>query len=418
MRFDRFSPKQMTVLNWWVGGSGYENRDAIICDGAVRSGKTLCQSISFFTWAVCAFDGAAFALCGKTIQSLRRNVILPVMPVLNSLGFGVSETLSRNTLTVTLAGRKAKFYLFGGRDESSASLIQGMTLSGVMFDEAALMPRSFIEQAIARCSVEGSRFWFNCNPEHPKHWFYTEWIEKTQERNALYLHFTMRDNPSLSPGMIKRYEKMYSGPFYDRFVLGKWVGVEGMVYPMFSYSRHIVSLPENFDLYYISCDYGTVNPCSFGLWGKYCGVWYRIDEYYFDSKKEGFRRTDSEHLEGLKRLAGKRKIEAVIVDPSAASFIESIRRETPFRVIRAKNDVLDGIRRVSEALSNGKILFSRQCENTVREFGLYRWKENSGKEEVVKENDHAMDDIRYFVTGVIEPQRTESVFFALAAGRD
>lgn len=163
-----------------------------------------------------------------------------------------------------------------------------MTLSGVMFDEAALLVRSFVEQALARCSVEGSKFWFNCNPEFPKHWFYTEWIQKRKEKNALYLHFTMQDNPSLSKEMIKRYESLYSGTFYERFVLGKWVAAEGLVYPFMSDITAFYDEPKGgFDEYVVSCDYGTVNPASFGLWGRQSTVWYRIDEYYFDSRREG-----------------------------------------------------------------------------------------------------------------------------------
>lgn len=114
-----------------------------------------------------------------------------------------------------------------------------MTLAGVLFDEVALMPRSFVEQALARCSVEGATFWFSCNPEHPEHWFYKEWIQKAEERRALYLHFTMQDNPALSPQVIRRYERMYTGRFYERFVLGEWTAPEGQIYDMFSAERHV-----------------------------------------------------------------------------------------------------------------------------------------------------------------------------------
>lgn len=128
-------------------------------------------------------------------------------------------------------GRENRFYIFGGKDEGSAALIQGMTLSGVMLDETALMPRSFCEQAIARCSVDNSRLWFNCNPENPAHWFYTEWIKKAVDKNCLYLHFTMDDNPSLSEEIKQRYKNLYSGSFYERFIEGKWVSCDGAVYP-------------------------------------------------------------------------------------------------------------------------------------------------------------------------------------------
>lgn len=414
--FTPFSKKQMKVLCWWLPESPFSSRDAVICDGAVRSGKTLCMSVSFVTWAFSAFSDSSFALCGKTIASLRRNVVTVILPILRELGFECNEKYSRNLIEITRSGRTNRFYLFGGKDEGSAALIQGMTLAGVLLDEVTLMPRSFVEQALARCSVDGSKMWFNCNPEHPMHWFHEEWIKKKDEKNCFYLHFTMKDNPSLTQAIIRRYERLYSGAFYDRFVLGKWVAAQGSVYPMFSQEKHVENPPENLTDFHISCDYGTVNPSSFGLWGRKDGVWYRVREYYFDSRAEGRQRTDSEHFEELCNLADGRKITAVIVDPSAASFIECIRRDGRFRVIPAKNDVIDGIRRVSDCLKEGVLKFSPSCRDSIREFGLYRWEENSAKDSVRKENDHAMDDIRYFVSTVISGGNDDG-FFAVAAAR-
>lgn len=371
--------------------------------------------LSFVIWSFYYSGNSDFALCGKTIRSLRRNMVTPVIPLLSSLGFACDEKISGNILNVSYKGRKNRFYLFGGKDESSASLIQGMTLSGVMFDEVALMPRSFVEQAIARCSVTGSKFWFNCNPEYPEHWFYTEWIKKAKEKNALYLHFTMDDNPSLSQKVKLRYENLYSGVFYERFVKGRWVAVHGAVYPFMADEKMYCNVPEGeFEKYAISCDYGTVNPASFGLWGRRNGVWYRIDEYYFNSRTEGFQKTDEEHYNGLCALAGNRKISQVVVDPSAASFIEVIRRHGSFRVTPAQNNVVNGIRRVSQVLKDGSVKICRNCKATKREFSLYRWDSRKANDLPVKENDHAMDDIRYFVTTVIDGG---SSMFVIAAKR-
>ena len=414
-KFSSFSKKQLRVLTWWTPGSPSARYEGIICDGAVRSGKSMCMSISFVSWAMASFDKRQFAICGKTIASVRRNITSPIIPLLNELGFSTKEILSRNMIEITAFGHKNLFYLFGGRDESSASLIQGMTLGGVMLDEVALMPRSFTEQALARCSLEGAKLWFNCNPEHPMHWFCEEYIRKAKEKKLLYIHFVMTDNPSLSPQTVARYERLYTGVFRERYILGKWVAARGCVYPMFSVSKHIVPLPAYFEKYYVSCDYGTVNPSSFGLWGLSGERWYRISEYYYDSLKTGIRRTDGEHYQALCRLIGEKRIEAVIVDPSAASFIEYIRRQGVYRVITADNDVLDGIRRVQDALREGKILFGEQCKDTVREFGLYRWNEKAVNDTVVKENDHAMDDIRYFVSTVLTKEG--SAFFALSVNR-
>ena len=415
MRISKLSAKQKLTMNWW-GDPKYSDYDAVICDGAVRSGKTLSMSLGFVLWASCSFDGGAFAICGKTVTSLRRNVITPLLPMLRDYGFTCIEKVSRNYIDLTFLGHTNRFYLFGGRDEGSAALIQGMTLSGVFLDEAALMPRSFVEQALARCSVSGSKMWFNCNPDNPAHWFYTEWIKKAEEKHALYIHFTMDDNPSLSDALKQRYRRLYSGAFYDRFVLGKWTASQGVVYPMFSEKKHVYSGDVDCERFVISCDYGTVNPSSFGLWGLSGGVWYRLSEYYYASKREGVSRTDEEHYAALERLAGGREISRVIVDPSAASFIECIRRHGRFRVVKADNDVITGIRNVSSALSENRLRFHESCRDIIREFHLYSWNEKTGTDAPIKENDHAMDDMRYFVADMLKNDG-DGGFFALSVSR-
>ena len=400
MKWNKFSKKQLLALTWWCPDSPNRFHDAIILDGAVRSGKTLCMFLSFIFWAISTFDGGSFAICGKTVTSLKRNIISPMLPVLKELGFESNLVSSRGQIEITKGKRKITLWMFGGRDESSASLIQGMTLCGVLLDEVALMPRSFVDQALARCSVEGSKFWFNCNPESPNHWFYKEWIKKAETKNAYYLHFTMEDNPSLSKKLISRYEKLYTGAFYERYVKGRWVANFGLIYPDFKESD-LCEVPENPSKFYISCDYGTVNPSSFGLWGFSGGSFYRIKEYYYDSKKEGNQLTDEEYYEALQKLADGRSIQAVICDPSAASFITLIKRRGKFNVIPAKNDVIDGIREVSTALKMGKIKICHGCKDIIREFGLYRWDDNAAKDSPKKENDHAMDDMRYFVSTIL-----------------
>lgn len=399
--FVPFSHKQMQVLTWWCASSPEKMKNGIICDGAVRSGKTLCMSISFISWAFHAFSDTSFALCGKTVTSLRRNVITPLLPQLSQLGFSCDYKVSRSLIEITRDGVTNRFYLFGGRDESSASLIQGMTLGGVLLDEVALMPRSFVEQALARCSLEGATFWFNCNPEHPYHWFYREWIQKAAQKNMLYIHFKMTDNPSLSNAVICRYKNLYSGAFYQRFVEGRWVAADGLVYPMFRTERHIKELNAPASAWYLSCDYGTVNPFSLGLWGRGDDGWYRVAEYYHSGRDTGVQLTDEEYYGELCALAGDRNIEALIIDPSAASFIETVLRHGRFRVVKAENDVVAGINRVCRALKEGDIYFSASCRDTIREFSVYRWDDSLRRDAPKKENDHAMDDIRYFVSTVL-----------------
>ena len=397
MIYAGFSRKQRRVLKWWLPGGKDGKYEAIVCDGAVRSGKTLAMGLSFFLWASSCFDGYKFGVCGKTIGALQRNVLSEVRPRLESMGATWQEKRSENLVTVSLFGHKNSFYIFGGRDESSADLIQGITFAGVLLDEVALMPRSFVEQACARCSVDGSRLWFNCNPAGPEHWFYKHWILEAEKRNCLRIRFYMVDNPSLTEAIRQRYEKLYSGVFYQRFVLGQWVQAEGRVYDFFGQDM-VAKLPkEPMEQYYISCDYGTVNPTSMGLWGKRNGIWYRIEEFYFDSRKQQRQMTDGEYADALQALAGERSITAVIVDPSAASFMELLRRRG-FRVKKANNDVLAGIWMTADRLKQGKVVICENCRDCLREMELYAWEvRGSGQDRVRKEYDHAMDDMRYFV---------------------
>ena len=401
MRYTAFSEKQRIALNWWMPGTETCRYEALICDGAVRSGKTLAMGMGFFLWAMTCFDQQRFGICGKTIQALRRNVLSEILPRLTGLGMVWKEKRSENLLTVYFHGRENRFYIFGGRDESSASLIQGITFAGVLMDEVALMPQSFVEQACARCSVSGSRLWFNCNPAGPTHWFYKTWIREAEKRNCLRLSFTMEDNPSLSPQIRARYERLYTSVFYRRYILGQWVQAEGRVYDFFEPGM-IRSVPEgSFSSWYVSCDYGTVNPTSMGLWGLQNGVWYRVKEFYFNSREARRQMTDEEYAAALQTLAGDRKITAVIVDPSAASFIEVLRRKG-WTVRKADNDVLSGIRLTSDALKEGRIVICEGCSDCIRELDEYVWDLSSGtRDRVKKEHDHAMDDMRYFVSTVL-----------------
>lgn len=394
MKYEQFSKKQLTSMLWW-SSPAYKDLDGIICDGSVRSGKTLSMTDGFILWSMTKFNNQIFALCGKTIESLRRNVVTPMQNWLGGLMI-IKERRSINAVDIEYNGHKNRYYLFGGRDESSASLIQGITLAGILLDEVALMPRSFVEQAIARCSVVGSKLWFNCNPEGPNHWFYLEWVKKCKEKRMLHLHFTMEDNLSLSDAIRQRYENLYTGVFYDRFIRGEWVVAEGLVYPNFNTLPCVVDDAPAYGEYFISIDYGTLNPFSAGLWCLHNGKATRIKEFYYDGRKKGKQKTDEEYYEDIKTLAGQKDISCVVVDPSSASFIECIRRHGEYIVRPAKNDVLDGIRTVSNMLTSGVITIHRNCEDAIREFGLYRWDEKRPTDAVIKENDHAMDDIRYF----------------------
>ena len=398
MIYRNFSKRQNLAMTWW-NRPKYRDKDGIICDGSIRSGKTVSMADGFVLWSMATFDRQTFALCGKTIESLRRNVVTLMPQWLEGL-FTITERRSENKLTISLGEKSNTYYLFGGKDESSYALIQGITLAGVLFDEVALMPRSFVEQAMARCSVDGSKFWFNCNPENPGHWFYTDWVKKAEERNVMHLHFTMQDNPGLSEKTKARYEKMYAGVFYRRYILGEWVKAEGLVYPMFNREVHVIDqIPPRSarHRYYVSVDYGTVNPFAAGLY-DYNPTERKatmLQELYF--KGGSNNRVDNEaYYMMLCNLIGNYPIEYILIDPSASSMIETIQKYGKYTVVRADNDVLNGIQDVTKFLNAGALYFHKSCKNTFEEFETYSWDEDKPEDAVIKENDHSMDQLRYF----------------------
>lgn len=373
--------------------------DALICDGAIRSGKTAFMMLAFVDDAMRRFNNQRFGICGKTVDSTVKNIIAPYLALNYAKEkYRLQWKRTDKVLIISDGERENVFEVFGGKDESSFMLIQGRTLAGVLLDEVALQPRSFVEQAVARCSVAGSKLWFNCNPDSPQHWFYTEWIQHAKERNALHLHFQLEDNPSLDESIINRYKSLYTGVFYQRYILGLWVLAEGLVYE-FGEDNITDEQPQGAE-YYISVDYGTLNPFSAGLWSVNGAKAVRIQEYYYDGRGQKKQLTDEDYCNEIEKLAKDRDITKVIVDPSAASFIVALKRRG-FRVQQADNSVLDGIRRTAVCLRNGNIKIHRSCKDTIREFGLYRWDEKQTEDKVIKENDHAMDDCRYFVNSVM-----------------
>lgn len=164
-KFQKFSKKQKKVLNWWCENSPVKNMDGIIADGAIRSGKTVSMSLSFVIWAMTRFNGQNFIMAGKTVGAFRRNVLFWLKLMLKAQGYKIKERRTDNLVEISIGEKINYFYIFGGKDERSQDLVQGITAAGVFLDEVALMPESFVNQAIARCSVAGSKYWFNCNPE-------------------------------------------------------------------------------------------------------------------------------------------------------------------------------------------------------------------------------------------------------------
>lgn len=419
--FVAFSLKQKKILTWWCEGSPYKDHNGIIADGAIRAGKTVPMALSFVFWAMDSFDGQNFGMCGKSIGSFHRNVWSWLKPALRIRGYRIKEIRSGEDkhIKISFRGVTNKFYIFGGKDEGSQDLIQGITLAGILFDEVALMPESFVNQGMGRCSVTGAKWWFNCNPDGQYHWFNVEWLEKAAEKKLLHLHFTMDDNPSLDEETKAKYKSMFSGLFFKRFILGLWVLAEGAIYDMFSDEDNTYNDGEgpNYDLYYrryYTMDKGTVNPTAILEIVEQDGISYVENEYYFDSKKEFRQKEDSEYADDLidfinqakhKGTDGKTRYSAAIIDPSAANFKLTARKKG-IKLKDAINDVLEGIMLVSSMFKLRKLKINKnKCPNLLKERASYIWDEKAaalGEEKPVKSNDHALDALRYYVFTIIK----------------
>ncbi|HIZ42711.1 MAG TPA: PBSX family phage terminase large subunit, partial [Candidatus Gemmiger excrementigallinarum] len=344
------SEKQREILRF-----PYSGYDSLICDGAVRSGKTSIMALSFFLWAMGNFDGRAFAYCGKSVGSAERNIVTPLLGVTYlQKNFDVRYSRGEHVITARRGTRVNRFYLFGGRDASSYMLIQGITLAGVLLDEVALMPRSFVEQALLRCSVKGAKTWFNCNPDSSNHWFYKEWVLKAAERNALHLHFLLDDNPSLDEATKNWYKTSFRGIYYQRYVEGLWVAADGVIYDMFDATENVYRKedePKGLKYSaqrYIGVDYGTINDMVYlDAYDDGETLWI-TREYRWASREKMQQKTDTEYADDFMDFMGPdpQQYCPAVVDPSAASFKEELQRRGVY-VIDANNDVLDGIRRVA-----------------------------------------------------------------------
>lgn len=379
IQFKSFSEKQCKVLTWWCEWSPVKDLYGIIADGAIRAGKTLSMSLSFILWAMHTFDAHNFAMCGKTIGSFRRNVLNTLKLVLRVRGYKAEDRRSDNLLIVRKKGRENYFYIFGGRDERSQDLIQGITLAGIFFDEVALMPESFVNQGVARCSVEGSKYWFNCNPEGPKHWFRTEWILKSKEKGLLYLHFVMDDNPSLSEKKKAQYRALYTGLFFRRYILGLWAIAEGLIYQQFAEAPETFILDTEPSIKYavVGVDFGGSRSAhSFTLTGytehyRSVGV---IDEYYHDNIKDGKlspAELEAAFVDFVRRGKEKHLIYQALCDSAEQTLIAGLRVASAkahlgISVDNAqKRPINERIAFYNSIMAQGRFFIMRHCKHTI-----------------------------------------------------
>lgn len=427
IKFVSFSIKQLKILTWWMNISPFCRHNGIIADGAIRAGKTVPMALSFVFWAMAEFNGQNFGMCGKSIGSFHRNVWSWLRPALMSRGYVVREvrTGPEKHIIIQRSNRVNYFYIFGGKDERSQDLIQGITLAGIYFDEVALMPESFVNQGTGRCSVTRAKFWFNCNPDGPMHWFKVNWLDKAEEKRLLHLHFEMDDNPSLDEVTKQRYKSMYSGVFFQRFILGLWVMAQGAIYKD-SWSDELLFKDEDLapgtrnnpaHRRYIFVDYGTVNPCVFLDVIDDGTTWWVVEEYYYDSRATGVEKTDAQLADDLESFIGDwlLPVTFIVIDPSAASFKAELRRrhlrtrDIDAEIVNADNKVRDGIRRVASAFTKRIIRINVRCVHLKRELLSYVWDDKAiqkgAAERPIKINDHGPDALRYGVQTMLPDRR-------------
>lgn len=382
-----FTEKQ---IEFWENATHRWN----VKEGATRSGKTFLDYFHI-PKRICACNGSGLiVLLGNTKGTLERNILEPMRSI---WGEELVGNIGSNN-TVMLFGKRC--HALGADKVSQVSKLQGAGMEYCYGDEITTWNQEVLAMLKSRLDKPNSVFDGTCNPDNPNHWF-LKFL--TGDADIFRQKYKIYDNPKLTEAFVKNLEKEYAGTvYYDRFILGEWALAEGLIYPMFSKDKHVSETVPQDGEYYISMDYGTLNPCSMGLWCIADDKAYRISEFYHDGRETKKLMTDEEYYAELEKLAGDKLIQSVIIDPSAASFIETVRRHGRFSVKKAKNAVLDGIRYTATCLSKDRLVIHTECEDAIREFGMYSWDDSCGEDKPIKENDHAMDDIRYFCNTILK----------------
>jgi PBSX family phage terminase large subunit len=371
-----------------------------LLEGSVSSGKTWISLVLWAFWVSQMPTDKLYMMTAVSLTTLKRNCLILLQELIgaDNFDFSVSQKEGR------LFGRR--ILLEGANDIRSEGKIRGLTLQGAYVDEATKMPRDFFAMLLSRLRVAGAKLIATTNPENPAHWLKTDYIDRADDLSMLVIKFLLDDNTTLPAEYVENIKREYTGVFYDRFILGKWVQAEGLIYPMWSnslYTAHIGRCTKHA----MSIDYGTQNAFAALLWGFYGGVWYLLREYYYSGRTERVQKTDEEYADDLDAMLDRYEAEEgeflkpherllTIIDPSAASFIAVLRKRRRYKVLQADNDVLNGIRDTGSALHKGLLKLNPECKNTVSEIQNYCWDERSADDKPVKENDHAMDAMRYF----------------------
>ena len=385
-----FTPKQIKLIQM-LKHDKFKRLNILY--GSVRSGKTYITLILWAAWIATMPPDKNYLMCAKTLTSLKRNCL----DLLQNLVGAKHFTYSISAKQAQLFGRK--IYLEGGNDSRSEGKIRGMTLTGAYIDEITLIEEEFFTMLLSRLSDPGAKLFGSTNPASPSHWLKEKYIDRKNELDLFVNKFVIDDNTFLDKKYVEQIKKEYTGVFYERFILGNFVTAQGLVYPMFSKEKHLTTQMLQDGQFYISIDYGIVNPFAAGLWCVNDKQAVMIDEYYYQNKEQP--RTDEEHYEQILKLCGNYPVHEIIIDPSASSFKETIRRHDKFDVINANNNVISGIADCMTLLEGGYVNFFDRCTGLIKEMGLYSWDSNAKDDSVIKEFDHSLDQFRYFVETIL-----------------
>ena len=389
------------------------NRRWNVKTGATRSGKTWMDIAYIIPMRILAVKGkpGLTVLLGNTKGTLQRNVIEPMQEI-----FGASRVGSiRSDNTAEIFGERV--HCLGADNKKHVDRLRGASIKYCYGDEVVTWNPEVFDRLKSRLDKPYSCFDGTCNPASPNHWF-KKFLES--DADIYQQRYTLDDNPFLPAAFVDALKKEYAGTvYYGRYILGEWTQAEGLIYPMYM-DALVKPFDERWQEYIISCDYGTQNAFAALMWARKGNAWHLIDEYRYSGRDTGHQKTDDDYVRDMERFVErlpqeKRREVLTIIDPSAASFIAAIKRSRySFRVRKADNNVADGIRDTAVCMQRGTIRIFDTCRETIKEFEGYVWDAKS-EDKPVKENDHMMDALRYFVKTMRLEKPQSNTTSALAA---
>lgn len=378
-----------------------------VAEGGKRGGKNVLMTMAYCT-ILEKHPSKLHLIAGVSSATAMLNI-------LDCDGFGIMNYFegrcrlgqyeNRDCLYVGTSVGEKVILVSGGRKKGDESFIKGNTYGTAYITEVNECHPNFIQEVFDRTiSSPDRKVFHDLNPKSEAHWYYTNILNfhcGQQERDSSYGynygHFTIADNMSISDEQLRKVLKTYdkNSAWYRRDILGERCAMEGLVYPNFD---NVVKTEKRaYSRYAVSMDYGIQNPTAMILWGHFEGIWYAVREYYHSGRDTNQQKTDEQYYQELDKLCGDCVPEHIYIDPSASSFIALIWQKGKYHVRKADNSVIEGIQHTATALSKRLILINDCCKNTINEFGLYSWDSDSAEDRVIKENDHCMDALRYFV---------------------